>query len=136
MSDGRGTTSISHRELDVRGLRMHIAEAGPVQGPLVVLLHGFPESWYSWRHQLTALAEAGFPAVAPDPRGYGQTGRPARVDEYTILHLAGDVTGLLDALGEPDAVVVGHDWGAPVAWHTALLRPDRKSTRLNSSHRP
>ena len=94
-------------------------------GPLVVLLHGFPESWYSWRHQLTALAEAGFHAVAPDQRGYGQTGRPSRVDEYTILHLAGDVIGLLDALEEPDAVVVGHDWGAPVAWHTALLRPDR-----------
>ena len=123
MADGRGTTSISHRELDVRGLRLHIAEAG--QGPLVVLLHGFPESWYSWRHQLTALAAAGFHAVAPDQRGYGQTGRPSRVDEYTILHLAGDVTGLLDALGEPDAVVVGHDWGAPVAWHTALLRPER-----------
>jgi len=124
-ADGRGSTSISHRELDVRGLRMHIAEAGPAQGPLVVLLHGFPESWYSWRHQLTALAGAGFHAVAPDQRGYGQTGRPSRVDEYTILHLAGDVTGLLDALGEPDAVVVGHDWGAPVAWHVALLRPDR-----------
>jgi predicted alpha/beta-fold hydrolase len=70
-ADGRGTTSISHRELDVRGLRMHVAEAG--QGPLVVLLHGFPESWYSWRHQLTALAAAGFHAVAPDQRGYGQT---------------------------------------------------------------
>ena len=125
MSDGRGTTSISHRELDVRGLRMHIAEAGRSRARWSCCCTGFPESWYSWRHQLTALAEAGFHAVAPDQRGYGQTGRPARVDEYTILHLAGDVIGLLDALGEPDAVVVGHDWGAPVAWHTALLRPDR-----------
>src|SRR5580765_2232601 len=114
---------VRHRTVSTNGINMHIAEAGT--GPLVVMCHGFPESWYSWRHQLAALAEAGFHAVAPDMRGYGQTGRPARVDEYTILHLAGDVTGLLDALGEPDAVVVGHDWGAPVAWHTALLRPDR-----------
>ena len=102
---------------------MHIAEAGPVPGPLVVLLHGFPQSWYSWRHQLTALAEAGFHAVARTSAATANGNSQARVDEYTILHLAGDVTGLLDALGEPDAVVVGHDWGAPVAWHTALLRP-------------
>jgi pimeloyl-ACP methyl ester carboxylesterase len=118
-----GTISISHREVDSGGLRMHIAEAGT--GPLVLLLHGFPESWYSWRHQLTALAAAGFHAVAPDQRGYGQTDQPPGVDSYTILHLAGDVVALMDALGEPRAVVAGHDWGAPVAWHTALLRPDR-----------
>jgi pimeloyl-ACP methyl ester carboxylesterase len=104
---------------------MHVAEAG--SGPLVVLLHGFPESWYSWRHQLTALAAAGFHVVAPDQRGYGRTGGPADVAEYTMVHLVGDVVGLLDALGEPTAAVVGHDWGAPVAWHTALLRPDRVS---------
>jgi pimeloyl-ACP methyl ester carboxylesterase len=105
---------------------MHIAEAG--QGPLVVLLHGFPESWYSWRHQLTALADAGFHAVAPDQRGYCLTGPPAGggdVGAYTMLHLTGDVIALLDALGEQQAVVAGHDWGAPVAWHTALFRPDR-----------
>ncbi|MEP7022300.1 MAG: alpha/beta hydrolase [Actinomycetota bacterium] len=115
--------SISHRELDAGGLRMHIAEAGT--GPLVLLLHGFPESWYSWRHQLTALAAAGFHAVAPDQRGYGQTERPAAADSYTMLDLAGDITALMDALGEQQAVVAGHDWGAPVAWTTALLRPDR-----------
>jgi pimeloyl-ACP methyl ester carboxylesterase len=114
---------VSHRYLDARGLRMHIAEAGT--GPLVLLLHGFPECWYSWRHQLTALAAAGYHAVAPDQRGYCRTGGPAAADRYTILHLAGDVVALLDALGEPRAVVAGHDWGAPVAWHTALLRPDR-----------
>src|SRR5690349_24643112 len=122
MPDGRGTTSISHRELDVRGLRMHIAEAG--QGPLVVLLHGFPESWYSWRHQLTALAEAGYHAVAPDQRGYGQTDRPEAIEDYHIFQLTGDVVGLVDALGEERAVIVGHDWGAVVAWHCVLLRPD------------
>ncbi len=121
---------VTHRYVDARGLRMHIAEAG--SGPLVLLLHGFPESWYSWRHQLTALAAAGFHAVAPDQRGYCRTGPPESVGgaaataaDYTILHLAGDVIALMDALGEQSAVVAGHDWGAPVAWHTALLRPDR-----------
>ncbi len=114
---------VSHRYLDARGLRMHVAEAGT--GPLVLLLHGFPECWYSWRHQLLALAGAGYHAVAPDQRGYARTGGPGAAGEYTILHLTGDVIALLDALGEPAAVVAGHDWGAPVAWHTALLRPDR-----------
>jgi pimeloyl-ACP methyl ester carboxylesterase len=114
---------IRHREVDIRGLRMHVAEAG--EGPLVVLLHGFPECWYSWRHQLTALAGAGFHAVAPDQRGYGRTSAPDGVSEYTILHLAGDVVALLDVLGEESAVIAGHDWGAPVAWHLGLMRPDR-----------
>jgi pimeloyl-ACP methyl ester carboxylesterase len=102
---------------------MHIAECGA--GPLVVLCHGFPESWYSWRHQLKALAEAGFHAVAPDMRGYGQTDRPDAIDQYTLFHLTGDIVGLLDALSAEKAVIAGHDWGAPVAWHCALLRPDR-----------
>jgi pimeloyl-ACP methyl ester carboxylesterase len=114
---------LQHRFVETNGIRMHVAEAG--SGPLVVLLHGFPESWYSWRHQLGALAAAGFHVVAPDQRGYGQTDRPEAIDAYSILYLTGDVIGLLDALGEPQAVVVGHDWGAPVAWHTALFRPDR-----------
>ena len=114
---------IRHRTVDSNGIRMHVAEAG--DGPVVVLCHGFPESWYSWRHQLVALAEAGYHAVAPDQRGYGQTDRPEAIDAYTLLHLVGDIVGLLDALGAPTAVVVGHDWGAPVAWHAALLRPDR-----------
>ena len=118
-----GSAGITHRDIDARGLRMHIAEAGA--GPLVLLLHGFPESWYSWRHQLPALAAAGFHAVAPDQRGYCRTEAPERTDQYTILHLTGDVIALMDALGAPSAVVAGHDWGAPVAWHTALLRPDR-----------
>ena len=113
---------VNHRELTVNGIQMHIAEQG--QGPLVLLLHGFPESWYSWRHQFQPLADAGFHVVAPDQRGYAGTERPASVDDYTILHLVGDVVGLIHALGEREAVVIGHDWGAPVAWHTALLRPD------------
>ena len=112
-----------HRVVTSNGIQMHLAEAG--SGPLVVLLHGFPESWYSWRHQLTALAAAGFHAVAPDQRGYGQTDRPADIAAYSMFHLVGDVIGLLDALGEQRAIVVGHDWGAPVAWNTALFRPDR-----------
>jgi pimeloyl-ACP methyl ester carboxylesterase len=116
-------TEIAHRFIDTNDIRMHIAEAG--SGPLVLLCHGFPESWYSWRHQLNALAAAGFHAVAPDMRGYGQTDRPDEIDQYTLLHLVGDMVGLLNALGAETAVIAGHDWGAPVAWHAALLRPDR-----------
>lgn len=101
---------------------MHIAEQG--EGPLVVLCHGFPECWYAWRRQLPALAAAGYHAVAPDQRGYGQTDRPEPVAAYNIFQLTGDVVGLVQALGEEQAVIVGHDVGAPVAWHCALLRPD------------
>jgi pimeloyl-ACP methyl ester carboxylesterase len=101
---------------------MHLAEQG--DGPLVVLCHGFPELWYSWRHQLTALAEAGYHAVAPDQRGYGQTDRPEAIEAYHVFELTGDMVGLVDALGQERAVIVGHDWGAAVAWHCALLRPD------------
>jgi len=101
---------------------MHIAEQG--EGPLVILCHGFPELGYSWRHQLTALAEAGFHAVAPDQRGYGRTDCPEPVEAYNILQLVGDMVGLVQALGEEKAVIAGHDWGAPVAYNCALLRPD------------
>lgn len=111
------------RTIESNGIRMRIAEQG--SGPLVLLLHGFPESWYSWRHQLGALADAGFRAVAPDQRGYGGTDAPEPIEAYHILELTGDAVGVLDALGERDAVVVGHDWGAPVAWHCALLYPER-----------
>jgi pimeloyl-ACP methyl ester carboxylesterase len=114
---------VTHRHIDTNGIRMHVAECGA--GPLVVLCHGFPESWYSWRHQLSAFAEAGFRVVAPDMRGYGQTDRPEGIDQYTLLHLVGDMVGLLDAFEVADAVIIGHDWGAPVAWSSALLRPDR-----------
>jgi pimeloyl-ACP methyl ester carboxylesterase len=102
---------------------MHIAEQG--SGPTVLLCHGFPECWYSWRHQLTALAEAGFRVIAPDMRGYGPTEQPTEIDQYTLLHSIGDMVGLLDALAVQQAVIGGHDWGAPLAWAAAVLRPDR-----------
>src|SRR5437588_8945077 len=114
---------IRHRTVETNGIHMHLAEQG--EGPLVVLCHGFPESWYSWRHQLAALAAAGFHAVAPDMRGYGQTDRPEAIDQYTLFHLVGDIVGLVEALGEKEAVIAGHDWGALVAWHAAQWRPDR-----------
>ncbi|MCA6115432.1 alpha/beta hydrolase [Bradyrhizobium sp. WSM 1738] len=113
----------SQRLIESNGIHLNIAEQG--NGPLVLLCHGFPESWYSWRHQIAALAEAGFHAVAPDMRGYGKSDRPEAIDQYTIFHLVGDLVGLLDALEAPTAVLVGHDWGANVAWQAARLRPDR-----------
>jgi pimeloyl-ACP methyl ester carboxylesterase len=116
---------IRHQFLDTNGIRMHVVESGPESGPAVLLCHGFPECWYSWRHQLAALGEAGFRVIAPDQRGYGRTDMPTDVGAYTQLHLVGDIVGLLDALGIGQAAVVGHDWGAPVAWHCAALRPDR-----------
>jgi pimeloyl-ACP methyl ester carboxylesterase len=115
-------SDITQRHVKTNGIGMRVAEQG--SGPLVLLLHGFPEGWYSWRHQLPALAAAGFRAAAPDQRGYGGTDRPEPIEAYDILNLVADVVGLVDALGERQAVVVGHDWGAPVAWHCGLLRPD------------
>jgi pimeloyl-ACP methyl ester carboxylesterase len=119
------TAEVRHRIVEVNGIRLHLAEQG--SGPAVVLCHGFPESWYSGRHQLRALAEAGFRAVAPDMRGYGGSDMPAEIDRYTLLHLVGDMVGLIETLGPEPAVIAGHDWGAPVAWHTALLRPEGSS---------
>ena len=113
----------TQRMIESNGIRLNIAEQG--KGPLVLLCHGFPESWYSWRHQIEALAAAGFHAVAPDMRGYGKSEAPEAIDQYTIFHLVGDLVGLLDALEAPTAVIVGHDWGANIAWHAARLRPDR-----------
>ena len=113
---------MKHRSVRTNGIDMHFVEAGA--GPLVVLCHGFPELSYSWRNQLPALASAGYRAVAPDQRGYGDTSRPDDVQAYDIIHLTDDLLGLLDALEAEQAVFVGHDWGAPVAWHAALFRPD------------
>lgn len=114
--------ALEHHVFLVNGIRMHVATQG--EGPLVVLCHGWPELGYSYRHQLSALAAAGFRAVAPDMRGYGQTDAPDDVAAYTICHLVGDIVGLVAALGESSAFVVGHDWGAPVAWACAQMRPD------------
>jgi len=117
----QAVSGIAHRTVQANGINLHIAEMG--EGPLVVMCHGFPESWYSWRHQLAALSAAGFHAVAPDMRGYGRSDRPEAIDQYTLLHRVGDIVGLLDALGAEQAVIAGHDAGAPVAWNAALLRP-------------
>jgi pimeloyl-ACP methyl ester carboxylesterase len=113
---------LQQRDVWANGIRMHFAEQGT--GPLVLLCHGFPEGWYSWRDQLPVLAAAGYRAVAPDMRGYGRTEAPAEISSYTILDIVGDMIGLVSALGENQAVIVGHDWGANIAWHAALFRPD------------
>ncbi len=113
---------MQRRRIDTGGLTQSVLTDG--DGPLVVLLHGFPELAISWRAQIAALAAAGYRVAAPDMRGYGQTDRPGRTEEHTILHLVGDVVGLVQALGERSCAVVGHDWGAAVAWHCALMRPD------------
>jgi pimeloyl-ACP methyl ester carboxylesterase len=113
---------LKHQFVTTNGIRMHYVEQG--SGPLVLLCHGWPESWYSYRHQIPALAAAGYRVVAPDQRGYGQTDKPEAIESYNILNLTGDIVGLVNSLGAESAVIVGHDWGAPVAWHCALLRPD------------
>src|SRR6478736_3132270 len=128
--------AVTHHEVSVNSIRIHVAEQG--SGPLVVLCHGWPELWYSWRHQLPALAQAGFRVVAPDLRGFGATDAPVDASDYTILHTVGDVVGLVAALGETQAVIVGHDWGAPIAWHAAMMRPDvfRAVAGMSVPHRP
>ena len=117
------TARARERTLAVNGVELRVFEQG--EGPAVILAHGFPELAYSWRHQLPALADAGFRAVAPDQRGYGGSSRPDAIEDYDILHLTGDLIGVLDDLGEERAVFVGHDWGAMVVWQLALLHPDR-----------
>ena len=106
-----------------RTIDMGILEAG--EGPLVLLCHGFPETGHAWRHQVEALARAGYRVIAPDLRGYGESGSPGRADQYTVFHAVGDLVALMDALGQTQAVVVGNDWGATIAWQAALMRPDR-----------
>lgn len=115
-------SDIAHRQIETNGIHLHVAERG--EGPLVILCHGFPETWYSWRHQLAALADAGFHVVAPDQRGYGRSDGPADAGTYDILHLVGDIVGLVTALGAGGASIIGSDWGSVVAAHCALLRPD------------
>jgi pimeloyl-ACP methyl ester carboxylesterase len=112
----------STRTISANGIELFLLEQG--QGPLVVLCHGWPELSYSWRHQIKAIADAGFHVVAPDMRGFGRTSAPADVSAYSIFDTVGDMVALVTALGETKAVIVGHDWGAPVAWHAALFRPD------------
>lgn len=116
-------TEITHRQVETNGISMHVAEAG--DGFPVLFCHGFPELWYSWRNQMQALAAAGFRAIAPDQRGYGGTDAPQDIGTYSVHHLVGDLTGLLDALSIEKAVVVGHDWGGIIAWQMALLAAHR-----------
>ena len=113
---------MDRRLIATDGLTHSVLEAG--EGPLVLLVHGFPELAISWRAQIDALAAAGYRAVAPDMRGYGEAMKPQRTEDHTILHLVGDMVDLVRALGERSCVVVGHDWGASVAWHCVLMRPD------------
>jgi len=116
-------SDIQFNNINANGISMRIAEAG--SGPLVLLIHGWPESWYSWRHQLVAIAAAGYRVVAPDMRGYGDSDAPAAAEDYRIDKLAADIVGVLDALGEPTATLVGHDWGSMLVWNAALLHPER-----------
>jgi pimeloyl-ACP methyl ester carboxylesterase len=111
--------------IKTNGIDMAVYEAGPKDGLPVVLCHGFPELAYSWRHQIPALAAAGFHVLAPDQRGYGLTSRPAKVEDYDMAHLTGDLAGMLDAFGIKDAVFVGHDWGGLVVWQMPIYQPDR-----------
>lgn len=122
MRDADDPAGFAHHWVKVQGLTIHYVAQG--QGPLVLLLHGFPYTWFEWRHQIIALAAAGYRVVAPDIRGFGDSDKPGGVTNYTLLHCAGDVVGLLAALGEDRAVLVGHDLGAWVAAAAARLRPD------------
>jgi pimeloyl-ACP methyl ester carboxylesterase len=109
--------------IDTPGARMRVALAGT--GPLIVLLHGFPEGWYSWRHQISPLASAGYRVAAPDVRGYGGSDKPPAIEAYSIKELSADINGLIGALGADQAIVIGHDWGAAIAYGTAQFHPER-----------
>ena len=125
MTNSQKYPNINQRRIETNGISLNIAEQG--EGPLVLMLHGFPESWYSWRHQFSALAEAGYHAVAPDMRGYGESDKPFEIEAYNQVEVVNDIIGLIPALGYETAVVVGHDWGAPTAWSCALNHPDKVS---------
>ncbi|XP_057964788.1 uncharacterized protein LOC131155580 [Malania oleifera] len=124
-----GMEKIEHRTVRTNGINMHVAEIG--EGPAVLLVHGFPELWYSWRHQMVFLASRGYRALAPDLRGYGDSDAPPSAAAYSVLHIAGDLVGLLDALGLEKVFVVAHDWGAVVAWYFCLFRPDRVAAHVS-----
>ncbi len=134
VSDGLEVPGANHVRIDVGEVELHAVEAGT--GPLVVLLHGFPEFWWSWRHQIPALVAAGFHVVAPDLRGYNLSDRPVRVADYGLRHLTADVAGVVRAMGERKAHVVGHDWGGGIAWEFAMLHPEMlgRLAILNAPH--
>ena len=124
---------VTHHRIAVNGVELHYVEAG--RGPLVVLLHGFPEFWYSWRKQIPALVDAGFRVVAPDLRGYNESSKPPRIDDYRLTLVATDIAALIEKLGAP-CVLVGHDWGGITSWLLAMMRPEllRKLAVLNMPH--
>ena len=124
---------ITHEQIPANGIELHVAVAGPADGHPVVLCHGFPELWYSWRHQLSALGDAGYRALAPDLRGYGGSSRPSEVAAYGSDQLTGDLGGLLDHYGYDQAAFFGHDWGAMVVWEMGRLHPERISSLCNMS---
>jgi pimeloyl-ACP methyl ester carboxylesterase len=125
-----------HARIPTNGLNLHVVQAGPEDGPLLLLLHGFPEFWHGWRYQIPALAEAGYRVWVPDQRGYNRSDKPEGIGAYTIDKLARDVTGLIEAAGQRQAYVVGHDWGAAVAWWMAAHVPDvvRRMVVINVPH--
>ena len=120
---GRWVNNFSHSQVGANGIELHVVQEG--EGQPVLLIHGFPELWYSWRHQIPAIAASGRRAIVPDLRGFGGSSIPEGVAAYDIETLTADVVGLMDSLEIEEAVVVGHDWGANLAWKTALLHPDR-----------
>ena len=125
---------IEHRRVKVNGINMHIAEKG--DGPTILFMHGFPDLWYTWRHQIAAISSLGFRCVAPDLRGFGDSDVPANATTYTSLHIAGDIVALIEAIApsEDDKVfVVGHDWGAIIAWYLCLYRPEKIKALVNLS---
>lgn len=122
---------IQHKNVSINGINMHVAEIG--EGPAVVFVHGFPELWYSWRHQMLYLSKKGYRAMAPDLRGYGDTDSPPDATHYTAFHIVGDLVALLDVLGLDQVFLVGHDWGALIAWYFSLFRPDRIKALVNLS---
>lgn len=127
---------LEYRQISSNGINLYVAQDGPSAGPLVILLHGFPEFWYSWRRQIPHLAAAGYRVWAPDQRGYNLSDKPDRIAAYTLDELAADVIGLMDAAGAEKAFIVGHDWGAAVAWWLAAKYPWRvaRMVVLNVPH--
>ena len=114
-----------HQQISVNGVSLHVVQAGPVEGPLVILLHGFPEYWASWQRYIEPLTENGYRVWAPDQRGYNLSSKPTEIGAYALDHLAGDITGLMDHAGRDKARIIGHDWGGTVAWWLAMQAPAR-----------
>jgi len=127
---------VNFRLIETNGVRLHTVVAGPEDGELVVLLHGFPEFSYGFHHQMEALAASGYRVVAPDQRGYHLSDKPEQIEDYTINKLSDDIAGLIEAFGETSAIVIGHDWGGAVAWHLAAAKPDyvKKLIAINIPH--